>query len=115
MDLTQEITNHLEWIDSIASLLNNEQLSEDDLQEISAHNQCELGHWLDSDESSVFNDLPAFQKLTESHQQFHKLAGDLLSSLQQGNENEAIAAQEKFIQMSHQVISSLQALEQMGQ
>ena len=112
MDLTREISNHLEWIDSIASFLNNEEFSEEDLQEITRHNQCELGQWLDADESSMFKDLPEFQQLQASHEQFHKLAGDLISALQQGDENQAIAAQEKFILMSHEVITALQSLQE---
>ena len=112
MDLGQEITNHLEWIDTVASLLNNEELVEEDFQEITRHDKCALGQWLESEASQSFKDLPEFKKLVETHEAFHKLAGDLVLSLQQGQEADAIEAQEEFLQMSHDVVHYLQVLQE---
>jgi hypothetical protein len=112
MDLGQEITNHLEWIEDIASLLGNEEFSEQDLQTISQHDNCALGKWLDSDESQEFKDLPEFEQLVESHDAFHKLAGDLIAALQQGKEEEVIVSQDQFLEMSQSVIGHLQVLQE---
>lgn len=112
MDLAQEITNHLEWIDQIASLLSSESLDEEDLQEITGHHKCELGHWLDSEGAEIFKDVPEYNKLVDSHEAFHKLAGTLLTSMQQGKEEAALQVEEQFLEKSHEVISYLQVLQE---
>ena len=111
MDLAQEITNHLEWIDTIATLLNNENLAKEDFREVTRHDQCALGHWLRSEASQAFKDFPELQKLIESHEAFHRLAGSLVLFLQQGKESEAIEAQGQFINKSQEVIKYLQVLQ----
>jgi hypothetical protein len=56
--------------------------------------------------------LPEFQDLIESHDAFHKLAGNLISALRQGKEEEAIKSEVEFIEMSQKVISHLYALQE---
>ena len=112
MNLGQEITKHLEWIDTIASLLGSEEITEENLQVITQHDKCSLGQWLNSDASTEFKNLPDFEKLIESHDAFHKLAGNLITALQQGKESEAIELQAQFIEMSQKVISYIQILQE---
>lgn len=111
MDLGQEIENHIQWIETIASLLSNEGYTEEDLAEISEHHNCDLGHWMDSEESNDLKHLDEFKQLEQSHQAFHKLAAKMLDALQQGNENLILDAEEDFIAMSQQVISHIQLLQ----
>lgn len=112
MDLSQEIANHLEWMDTVASLINNEKFSEEDLQEISSHDKCDLGQWMESEASQALHGLDEFQKLIESHEAFHKLAGKLIELYQQGKESETLEVEEQFIHMSQEVITHLQMLEE---
>ena len=112
MNLQCEITNHLEWIDTIASLLGSEEMTEEALRVITQHNKCSLGHWLNSDASTKFKNLPEFEKLIESHDAFHKLAGSLITSLQLHKEAEAIELQTQFIKMSQKVINYIQILQE---
>lgn len=112
MDLAQEIENHLQWIETIATLLNNEGYSEEDLQEISGHHNCDLGHWIDSDESNDYKDLEEFKQLEQSHEAFHKQAARMLEALQQGNESLILEAEEDFLFMSQEVIGHIQMLQQ---
>ena len=111
MDIEKEITNHLVWIEAIASLIDSEKFVEEDIQEINRHDQCSLGQWLDSEASQAFMGLPEFQRLRDSHQAFHELAAKLIVSLQQGQDSEAIKAHGQFIQMSREVVGSLQVLQ----
>jgi len=111
MDIAHEIRNHLEWIDAVASLLDSEKLAGGDLQAITSHDQCALGKWLNSDDSGAYRNLPEFHQLVESHQAFHELAGELILSLRQGKEADAMAAHGRFIQRSREVISLLRVLE----
>ena len=112
VDIQQEITNHLEWIETIASLLSNEKLAEEDFEEMTQHDNCKLGQWLNSEAALAFKDLPDFQKLIESHAEFHKLAGNMILSLQQDKEAAAIGAGDEFIRMSHELINYLQVLQE---
>lgn len=113
MDLAQEIDNHLQWIDTIASMLDKESLSDDELHAITQHDNCALGHWMDSDASNDLKDTEEFKLLAESHDAFHRLAGDLIIALQHGNETETVQAQEQFLGMSHEVIGHLQMLQKL--
>ncbi len=113
MDIGQEINNHLEWIDTIASLLGNENLTDDDFDEIGQHDKCRLGEWLNSEASDAYRGFPEFHKLIASHETFHHLAGKMIAALSSGDEDEAVKLQEQFIGMSHEVIGHLQMLQEM--
>lgn len=112
MNLGQEITNHLTWIDSIASTLGKTELSSEELAAISQHDRCALGQWLDSKESVDLQKMKEFQELVDSHDAFHGLAGDLIDALQAGREEQALALQEQFIAMSQRVITLLRLLQE---
>jgi methyl-accepting chemotaxis protein len=112
VDIRQEIDNHLNWIENIVSLLGRENLSDEELAEVTRHDRCALGQWLASTEASEFKELPELQALKESHDQFHRLAGDLIKAVEAGDEAQAVASEEKFVGMSREVIAHLQALQQ---
>lgn len=114
MDIGKEITAHLEWIETIVSLLDGQEIAHADLQAITRHDQCELGQWLNSDDSLGFRDLPEYEKLVESHEAFHNLAGDLIAALQMNKEAEAIESQQHFLEMSQKVIDYLHVFQEHG-
>ncbi len=107
MDIGKEIANHLEWMESIASLLGSEEITENEIQVISQQDKCKLGQWLKSEASSMLGDYPEYENLIESHETFHKLAGMLILSLRQGREAEAIEVEAQFIDASKKVIGYL--------
>jgi len=111
MDIDQEITNHLEWIEVLVSLIGKNEVSEEELEAVTKHDTCALGKWLQSEESSNFKELPEFEKLVESHEAFHKLAGRLIAAVGNNQEGEAIESEEKFIAMSKKVIGYLHILQ----
>ena len=111
MDLKLEITNHLDWIDDIVGLLESEQISDEQLQSITRHDTCALGHWLNEEASQKFRDVPELEKLIESHAAFHDLAGKLITALKKDDEIEAIDAQQQFIERSQEVIAYLRVLD----
>lgn len=111
MDIRQEITNHLEWMETIASLLGKEEITEKELDAITHHDKCKLGLWLNSEAAVKFRDLPEYEKLMESHQAFHELAGKLLISLQLDKEADAIEIETQFIETSQTIIGYLQILQ----
>jgi len=115
MDLAKEIENHLEWIDSIAALLEVEEFSDVDFQKITSHDDCELGHWLSAEGSELYNTLPEFNKLIDSHEAFHKLAGELVAAIRAGDEKKAVEVQEGFISMSQEVVGHLQRLQEVSE
>lgn len=111
MDLRKEITNHIDWIEKIASLLGDEPITDEALQALTRHDQCELGRWLDSDESKALQSFPEFPELVESHNRFHLLAGEMISALQQDDEARALQSEQSFLEMSQKVIENLHELE----
>lgn len=59
-----------------------------------------------------FKNLSEYEKLIESHKEFHKLAGNLITALQLDKEAEVIESQEQFIEMSKKVIDYLHILQE---
>lgn len=114
MDLGQEIENHLEWIDGIASLLGAEELSEADVKKITSHNTCELGQWLSAEGSDLYSGMSEFSQLVGSHELFHKLAGELIAAIQSGEDNKAVEVEGDFIKMSQVVVGYLQKLQEVN-
>lgn len=110
LNIDQEILKHLEWIESIVALLGNEAVGDDEIEAVSQHDRCELGRWLESDESARYREHAEFEQLKQSHKTFHAMAGELISALQSGNENEAVASQKMFIAISQEVIAYLSRL-----
>ena len=111
MDIAQEIDKHLQWIKTVLSLIGDDKVTAKDLEEITQHDRCALGQWLHVEGSEKFKDLPELERLTESHEAFHKLAGDLVTAVEAGEESEATSLQERFIAKSQQLIESLHVLQ----
>lgn len=111
MDIDHEINKHLEWIETIASLLGDEDITQEEVEEISRHDRCALGQWLDSEDSTRFKDMPELEELKESHEAFHNLAGQLITAFEAGKEAEAIESQEKLVEMSKKVVGYLYLLQ----
>lgn len=114
MDIKQEINQHLEWIERIASLLGSEEVTQDKIDELTQHDKCELGRWLSAEDSADYQGFAEFQALIDSHAEFHQLAGELLEVLERGEEAKALETEKRFIEMSQRVIGYLQALEMGG-
>ena len=114
MDIRQEINNHLEWIENVVALIGRETISDEELAEVTRHDRCALGQWLESAEAAEFNEVPELEALKESHDEFHRLAGDLIKAVEAGEESQAVAFEERFVEMSRKVIAHLQALQQSG-
>lgn len=110
MDLRQEITNHIRWIDSLASLLDSDELTDETFNAISEHDKCALGRWLASDESKGFWELPEFERLSESHKAFHDLAAKMVEALQLDQETDVMVLHTQFVEASQKVIGYLQQL-----
>lgn len=111
MDIAREIAQHLAWIETIVSLLGREEVAEEELHEITRHDHCALGQWLFSEASREFKELPELEKLKESHEAFHSLAGDMISALGAGDEEKAIDSEKRFIEKSQEVIDHLHVLQ----
>lgn len=111
MDVRQEINNHLDWMESIASLLDSDELTPEELQTITEHDKCKLGIWMNSEDADSYKNMPDYENLRESHDAFHELAGKLIVTLKQNNEKEAIEIGIQFIETSKKVIGYLKSLQ----
>lgn len=112
MDLRNEIINHIEWMENVASILGNEEITEDEVLALTQHDKCALGKWLDSEASSEYKQLPEFESLVQSHSAFHKLAGNLITAVQLGKEDDAVESHKQFIEESQKVVGCLQILQE---
>lgn len=115
MDLKQEITNHIRWIDSLASMLDSDDLTDETFNAISEHDKCALGKWMISEESKEFQGLAEFEELSESHKLFHELAAEMVEAVQLDQETDVLVLQEQFIEESQKVIGHLRRLQEMSE
>ena len=111
MDIAEEIDKHLQWIERVVSLIGDDNVTAKDLEEITQHDRCALGQWLNAVGSEKFKDVPELERLKESHEAFHKLAGDLVTAVEAGEESEATSSQQQFVNKSQQLIESLHVLQ----
>ncbi len=111
MDIAKEINNHLAWIETLASLLDRETIPSEELNTIAQHESCALGQWLNTKAAEKYNDHQELQQLIQSHESFHKLAADLITAIQQHNEDAALQIQAQFIEESQKVIRYLKTLQ----
>lgn len=112
MDIDQEIAIHLEWIESLVSLIGAESIPDEAIDEVCHHDRCEMSRWLNSDESSGFRDFPAFGELKSNHAAFHSVAGDLIKAFRAGDEARVDELQAAFLAASRNVIGYLTALKE---
>jgi hypothetical protein len=111
VDINQEINKHLGWIESVVSLVSGENITNNDIEDVSRGDLCDLGQWLNSADLGNVKSPAEFHGLKESHEAFHNLAGKLLAALSTENEDEVAMYLEKFIETSQQVIVYLYALQ----
>ena len=111
MNLAEEITKHLVWIDDIVKLLGKPEITPDDIDAVSHHDRCALGKWLESHEAEALRDKAEFVQLVESHSHFHHLAGELIEAARLGDEDAAMTKQAEFIATSQAVVGHLQQLQ----
>jgi len=109
MNIDEEISNHLQWIELVASLLSPDAPDDGEIDELTSHDQCSLGHWIESADAQKYRDSDTFQQLDKSHAAFHDLAGDLVILAQQDSMEKAEEVEERFIHLSQEVIEALQA------
>jgi hypothetical protein len=111
VEIAQEIDKHLQWIETVVSLIGDDNVTATDLDQITQHDRCALGQWLNAEGSKKFRDLPELEMLKETHEAFHKLAGELVAAVEAGNESEATASQDSFVAKSQQLIEYLNILQ----
>jgi hypothetical protein len=110
MNLDQEISSHLDWIDAVASMLGEDDIPDAELANIARHDQCELGRWLQGEAAAELGDAAALNELVTSHEAFHQLAGRLIAALQQGRADDVEDTKDRFLEKSRQVIAHLRQL-----
>lgn len=110
MEIGEEIAKHLEWIELVSSLIGEEGLSDEKREEISRHDLCALGAWLDSSEAKRFEPSEVLTQVRERHEKFHRLAGELMAAIEGDKASAAVSIQETLIQTSQSLIEGLIAL-----
>jgi hypothetical protein len=114
MEIEDEISRHLEWIEMVSSMLGSSELDDDKLRSLTRDDQCELGLWLASPEPERYGHAAMLDSLRRRHALFHELSGELITAALQGDEAHALSLQDQFLETSHQLIVDLNALRQQG-
>ena len=112
MDIGEEIAKHLDWIEKVSSLIGEEGISDEMREEISRHDRCALGAWLDSSEAKQFEASGALKQIRERHDSFHQLAGKLVAAIGDDKDEQAVSIQDEFLQTSRSLIEGLNALQE---
>ena len=76
------IETHAEWKLMLLQQLNHGNV-EIDVNTVNNPHLCELGQWIDA-QGTQYSFLPSFQRMCAEHEQFHRLSGDLIHSINAG-------------------------------
>jgi len=110
VDIDLLITFHINWKNSIENVI------EDGMAEvlnpviIGKDDECDLGHWINSDESKSLLPNEIHKKLHKLHKEFHYFAGWFLFDYQLGNERKAIDLLDHFKANSIELIDLLKII-----
>jgi len=89
-DGKEAIDAHLMWKKRLQAYINGESKEDLKVEVVSRDDQCTLGHWINGIGGERFGQLPAFAVIKSRHAQFHRCAGEVLTTAQQGNKAAAL-------------------------
>lgn len=89
-DGKEAIDAHLMWKKRLQAYINGESKEDLKVETVSRDDQCTLGHWINGIGGERFGQLPAFAVIKSRHAQFHRCAGEVLATAQQGNKAAAL-------------------------
>jgi hypothetical protein len=89
-DGKEAIDAHLMWKKRLQAYIAGESKEELNVDAISRDDQCTLGHWIAGIGGQRFGHLPAFAVVKSRHAYFHRCAGEVLATAQQGNKAAAL-------------------------
>ena len=110
MDFEKEIEKHLLWRSMVESLFNRNAKDYAIPAVIGQDHHCHLGQWIYSKKSASYANEPVFQKLCEVHENFHVVAGMILSMFRSGADATAKKKEAEFYRLSDEVILCLKEL-----
>ena len=114
MDFDEEIIKHLEWRTTVENLFRDHDRSYVSPTMIIQDDKCQLGKWIYSSESNIYENYPAYKTLLLVHKAFHIQAGTIMTICNNGNFEEASELEDEFYRLSGEVIKCLEELKQLG-
>lgn len=108
LQLQTEITAHIAWKHKFEFAIAGIQREPLDAQSAGDHTRCKLGQWL-LENGSRLAAHPIFQQLSATHRDFHYVASQIVSKMNDGNIAEAHALlNTEFNALSEQIVAQLQ-------
>lgn len=113
MELSEAVTQHMEWKVRLRTALASGQTVE--VETAADECNCALGRWLNGDAGQRYAKLDSYRACVETHTQFHRAAGRVVQCIGEGRETEAkamLAMSGEFSTASAALIEALQKLRQ---
>ena len=109
LDFMNAIEAHVRWKIRLEAYINKTGEEDLDADVVGADDQCMLGKWLHGVGDEKFGGHPLFPDLKMTHAQFHRSAGDIIRTVDEGDPE---AARKKLMQgdyarYSHRIKSEL--------
>lgn len=101
----QEVLNaHLAWNDRLKNYLDGTSDEKLDVNQIAPDNLCVLGKWIYGPGEKQFAKLKEFTELKQTHNVFHRTAGQIVQEFANGNASNAVSLLKgKFRSLSNQI------------
>jgi methyl-accepting chemotaxis protein len=87
LDLENIKTSHRNWRLRFKRFVEGKEKIDD--KEFMSHRECTLGRWYYSDGMRNFGDVSEFKELGRKHEEFHKIAREIIEEMKRGNKSEA--------------------------
>jgi hypothetical protein len=86
----EAIDSHLRWKGRLRDYIKGESKEDLKVELVSADDKCPLGHWINGIGGERFGQTAAFSVLKSRHTYFHRCAGEVLATAQQGDKDKAL-------------------------
>jgi len=86
----EAIDSHIKWRGRLQSYIQGNSTETLDVATVSRDDSCTLGQWINGIGGERFGQLPAFAVVRSRHAHFHRCAGEVLATAQQGDKEKAL-------------------------
>ncbi len=111
LNFQEAVAAHQRWKARLQACIDGTRSEKLDPAIVGRDDQCVLGKWIHGQGAATFGDLPVFSELKAGHAEFHRVAGEVLTSVYAGRAEEAAKVLgSTFAQASVKVLGLLASL-----
>lgn len=85
LDVEAAIQAHLDWKNKLEKAVEQHSIGDYDIEKVAEDCHCSLGKWIYNQAKQLYSHSKVYKTLLVSHANFHKIAAEILSDIQEEN------------------------------